>query len=65
VSAATVTAYQTHTRAAKGWPTGAANETSTTPHTTLTGSPYVAGDDSTERNLREAKWTARDGLART
>lgn len=62
----TTTATVSHTRQAKGWPrTGGTNETSTTQHTSKTGSPMVAGDDSTERDLRQAKWTARDGLTRS
>lgn len=52
------------TRRAVGWPrTGAAGQTSTTPHTTSTGTAATARTDDTARNVREAKWTARDGYS--
>ena len=55
-----------HTRRAVGWPsTGASPEVSTTAHTTLTGTAYNPDEsvDSTSRNNREAKWTARDNYS--
>lgn len=52
------------TRRAAGWPrTGAAGQTSATPHTTSTGTAATPRTDDTPRDNREAKWTARDAFS--
>jgi hypothetical protein len=51
------------TRRATGWPKTGVNQTSATPHTTETGTAATARTDDTARNVRETKWTARDGYS--
>lgn len=65
MTARKVVADTEHTRRAVGWPSGAAGETATSAHVTTTGTAFVAGDDSADRDIREAKWNARDGGTRT
>jgi hypothetical protein len=51
------------TRRAKGWTNpGGAGVDATTERTSTTGTPMVAGADSTARDEREARWTTRDGF---
>jgi hypothetical protein len=39
------------------------NQTATTAHETSTGTAASARSDDTGRNIREAKWTTRDGYS--
>ncbi len=52
-------------RRAKGWPRTGKNQTATTAHLTSTGTAVTPRTDDDARDIREAKWNARDNAGRT